>query len=247
MDQGRGQEPTGFLLGDPFQLPPVSGAGFFTKGEPDLLLTEVHRQARDNPIIRLSMDIRAGKRLLPGTFGESRVIMREKLTSYDVLKADQVIVGKNATRQRYNERIRDLRFGAKHPTPVKGEKLICLKNRRPLGLLNGGMWEAADVKQEADGIVKLHIEPLDDDGGARECDVAVPLQFFQGREAELDPQTRRYCEEFTFGHAITCHKAQGSQWDNVVIFDEGGVFRQDAARWRYTAITRAAKQMTVVI
>ena len=234
------------VLGDPFQLPPVSGSGYFTSGEPDMLLTEVHRQARDNPIIRLSMDIREGKRLQPGSFGASSVIRRETLTARDVLEADQVIVGRNATRQRYNERIRELRFGAKEPVPVKGERLICLKNKRPLGLLNGGMWETKKVSRQND-MVKLRLDPLDEAGSAKACDVTVPVAFFEGREQELDRETRRFCEEFTFGHAITCHKAQGSQWDKVIIFDEGGAFREQAARWRYTAVTRAAKQMTVVL
>ena len=46
------------VLGDPAQLPPVEDAGFFTNGQPDIMLSEVHRQAADNPIIRLSMDVR---------------------------------------------------------------------------------------------------------------------------------------------------------------------------------------------
>src|SRR3954469_6095078 len=54
------------VLGDPAQLPPIQGGGFFTDAKPDVMLTEVHRQARDNPIVRLSMDIREGKRLSPG-------------------------------------------------------------------------------------------------------------------------------------------------------------------------------------
>ena len=54
------------VLGDPFQLPPVQGAGFFTMAEPDIMLTEIHRQARDNPIIRMSVDIREGEYLENG-------------------------------------------------------------------------------------------------------------------------------------------------------------------------------------
>src|SRR6187549_1237037 len=49
------------VLGDPAQLPPIQGGGYFTGSEPDAMLTEVHRQAADNPIIRLSMDIREGR------------------------------------------------------------------------------------------------------------------------------------------------------------------------------------------
>ena len=48
------------VLGDPAQLPPVKGGGFFTDADPDFMLTEIHRQAADNPIIRLSMNIREG-------------------------------------------------------------------------------------------------------------------------------------------------------------------------------------------
>src|ERR1700730_13716734 len=51
------------VLGDPAQLPPIQGGGFFTEAEPNVMLTEVHRQARDNPIIRLSMHVRAGEQL----------------------------------------------------------------------------------------------------------------------------------------------------------------------------------------
>ena len=62
------------VLGDPAQLPPIKGGGFFTEAEPDAMLTDVHRQAADNPIIRLSMLIRDGGRLTPGRYGQSRII-----------------------------------------------------------------------------------------------------------------------------------------------------------------------------
>jgi exodeoxyribonuclease-5 len=42
------------------------------------------------------------------------------------------------------------------------------------------------------------------------------------------------------------HKAQGSQWDNIVLFDESWAFREFRDRWLYTGITRAAKTLTLV-
>jgi exodeoxyribonuclease-5 len=42
------------------------------------------------------------------------------------------------------------------------------------------------------------------------------------------------------------HKAQGSQWDDVVLFDESFAFPEHRARWLYTGITRAAKRLTIV-
>src|ERR1700754_4253467 len=62
------------VLGDPAQLPPIQGGGFFTEVEPDAMLTEVHRQAENDPIVRLSMEIREGKRLTLGDYGETQVV-----------------------------------------------------------------------------------------------------------------------------------------------------------------------------
>src|SRR5215468_8528927 len=127
------------VLGDPAQLPPIQGGGYFTDAEPDAMLTEVHRQARDNPIVRLSMDIRAGRRLIPGEYGETQVVTRVTLDPQRVIDADQVLVGRNATRRAYNARLR-LRRGFDGALPVAGDKLVCLRNNRRKGLLNGGLW-----------------------------------------------------------------------------------------------------------
>lgn len=64
---------------------------------------------------------------------------------------------------------------------------------------------------------------------------------------EVPLDVRRSMDEMTFGYTITCHKAQGSQWPNVFIFDESHVFREDRAKHLYTAITRAAERVTVVL
>src|SRR3954470_22565877 len=97
------------VLGDPAQLPPIQGGGFFTDAEPDVMLTEVHRQAQDDPIVRLSMEIRAGNALTEGDYGLTQVVRRGALDPERVLEADQVLVGRNATRRAYNTRMRERR------------------------------------------------------------------------------------------------------------------------------------------
>jgi exodeoxyribonuclease-5 len=77
-------------------------------------------------------------------------------------------------------------------------------------------------------------------------DVSVHKAFFDGAEEEVPLILRRESDEFTFGYALTVHKAQGSQWDDVVLFDESFAFREHRARWLYTALTRAAERVTVV-
>jgi exodeoxyribonuclease-5 len=46
---------------------------------------------------------------------------------------------------------------------------------------------------------------------------------------------------------LTVHKSQGSQWDDVVLFDESFAFQESRARWLYTGVTRAAKRLSIVV
>src|SRR3989440_7161280 len=124
------------VLGDPAQLPPIAGGGFFTDAEPDAMLTEVHRQAQDDPIVRLSMQVRAGERLEPGEYGQSEVISRKELDPERVMQTDQVLVGRNNTRRAYNMRIRQ-KQQIEELLPVAGDKLVCLRNNRKEGLVTG--------------------------------------------------------------------------------------------------------------
>src|SRR5436305_8555245 len=112
------------VLGDPAQLPPIAGGGFFTNVEPDAMLTEVHRQAQNDPIVRMSMDIREGRALEIGRYGESEVVSRSSLDPDRVMRADQVLVGRNNTRRAYNMRVRQ-KQNSEDPLPVAGDQLLC--------------------------------------------------------------------------------------------------------------------------
>lgn len=233
------------VLGDPFQLPPVQGTGYFMSDEPDLMLTEIHRQAADNPIIRMSMTVREGGTLDYGAYGESQVIRRNDVDTQNVLDADQVLVGRNKTRTAYNERLRELK-SLPGTTPVMGDKIVCLRNNPKLRLLNGQTFFVTDVKARNSGKLKLTIVPDDAGSSGKELEVTTHRNFFLGSEDELSWAQRRSLDEFTYGYCLTVHKAQGSQWDNVFMFDESYVFREDSKRWLYTGLTRAAEKITLV-
>jgi exodeoxyribonuclease-5 len=232
------------VLGDPAQLPPVKGAGYFTEHAPDAMLTEVHRQAAGDPIIRLSIAVREGGRLERGEWGTTRVIDRREIDAETILKADQVLVGLNKSRRGYNGRIRQL-LGFRDPMPGVGERLVCLRNDKTKGLLNGGLFTVKIARGEKGGNVELDVSPEDE--AKRSVRVSVPREFFEGREEELSFATRRKSDEFDYGYVLTVHKSQGSQWDDVVLFDESYAFREHRARWLYTGLTRAAKRLTVVM
>jgi exodeoxyribonuclease V len=232
------------VLGDPAQLPPVKGGGYFTQAEPDVMLTEVHRQAQDNPIIHLSMKVREGGRLEPGAYGGSRVIRRREIDAGTVMQADQVLVGMNRTRRLYNTRLRELN-GYRDPMPAAGEKLVCLRNDKTKGLLNGGTWTIQTLRPPLNNFIRMDVMP-DGESRRRPVEVSVLRDFFEGKEEEIPFVLRRESDEFTYGYALTVHKAQGSQWDDLVLFDESYAFREHRSRWLYTGLTRAAERITVV-
>ena len=248
------------VLGDPFQLPPISGEGFFTSQAPDILLTEIHRQAADNPIIRLSMDIREGRVLQPGQYGESLVVRQRGIDKDSlramVLAANQLLCGRNITRQNFNRRVRELRGIEGQPEawmPTVGDRLVCLKNNRTKGLLNGGLWTVNKVSIKRDRLYDekskfvMKVASLDDPAAIIPVDVETPFPYFRGLEKEMDWRDRKKADEFCHGYALTVHKSQGSQWDNVLIFDESSVFRDTAPNHLYTGVTRAAEKVTVVV
>ena len=234
------------VLGDPGQLPPVSGGGFFTEHEPDILLEEVHRQARDNPIIDIAQSVREGRQIMLGDYGEgARIISKSDVTSELVLDADQVLVGTNRTRRRYNLRLRELK-GFDGPLPAAGDKLVCLRNDNTKGLLNGSLWQVTSAPRTVKNAMNLLVRAEDEGIERSTAKIKVLKSVFEQPGIEIPWQTKRRHDDFDYGYALTVHKAQGSQWDEVVLFDESYAFREHAQRWLYTAVTRAAKRLTIV-
>lgn len=235
------------VMGDPGQLPPPKGLGYFTPPniKPDVMLTEIHRQSEDSAILtaatkaRQNIPLRFGR---DGIYGEMAVIPRARLTTEQVLSADLIIVGTNKTRRTYNQRIRELK-GFKG-WPKQGERLICLKNNRALNFQNGGLFEVIEdaVYIALDDQLCVKVKNLNTD-----VIVECNMWAFHFRDEEPSRPWWEYDSacEFYYGYAITCHKAQGSQANHVLVIDESKYFRADASKWLYTAITRAARSCII--
>ena len=139
------------VLGDPGQLPPIKGDGAFTDADPDVMLTDIHRQAETSAIIRLATMARQGEPIGFGRYDDHVWKMRKlDVTPEQALRGGQVICGMNATRLQLNNAMRRAAgFGAGGWLPTgPGEKIICLKNRNDLGLVNGMFLDLTEVKDE---------------------------------------------------------------------------------------------------
>ena len=240
------------VLGDPGQLPPVGGAGYFVNQTPDVLLTDIHRQAADNPIIRLARAVREGEVLSPGVYGDSVILKKgEKPTKEDFLTYDMTICGRNATRQSLNQTMRRFKkyFQESPEHPLPGERVIALKNDNMRGILNGTLYEVH--RTEIDRIGKnfgMDLKNLDFGDGKSFTYVRTRDEFFDGTDTtKMDWRILSNTNHFDYGYCVSCHKAQGSQWGSVLIFDESYCFREDWNRWLYTAITRAADKFKMVV
>lgn len=259
-------------LGDPAQLPPVDGGGYFINAPADYLLTDIHRSALDSPVTRIATTIRNSQPGQPGQRdygiagrdGDSG--RREQLTMDELLSFDQILVGRNATRWQAVHLMRALR-GLQGQRPVAGDKVICLANSGEAQVFNGQQFEVLDSRP-GDRDDRYWLTVRDDDGLERDLTAwAAGFRDLEG-EKQAKRDGRGTVVAATFAHAITTHKSQGSQWPRVLVVDEASVFygaalreaekagmSRDAAvaeahlngcRWLYTATTRASQQAVIV-
>lgn len=246
-------------LGDPGQLPPIDGISSILNC-PHVMLEEVMRQAQDNPIIRLSMDIRAGKWIDYGGPKECRIMSKEKVSDKLLLGADQVLCGKNATRHDLNDRMRYIKFGTQRSDgPVACDKIICLHNEwQTLGnngdpLVNGMIGIVNNIELGRDELYdpKMKADFLSDNGGAY-TNLQMDYKIFTDKESTINKENWwRYKDlprpyEFDYAYAVTVHKFQGSEAEKVVVYDEWLGDKDYHAKWLYTAVTRASKMLVVV-
>ncbi len=213
--------------------------------EPQIVLQKIHRQAEDSPIISLANAVRNGTPLLPLEKPNLTVRRTAGITMRELVDFDQVICATNAKRTDLNGKFRDVQARPRNAI-VAGDKLICLRNNMSYGVFNGMLlfvdsilddqplfWRC-DLRDETGKLFpKLPVwkEPFQKDIGK---DFTIPKTGYK------DPPMV-YCD---FGYVITCHKAQGSEWDKVLVFDQYMPPKiWDMKRWRYTAITRAAKEL----
>ncbi len=246
------------VLGDPGQLPPVKGGdGAFTAQVPDIMLEEIHRQALDSPIIRLATMARLGQSIAMGKYGETVYkLNKNNISASQLLNADQVICGLNATRYQLNAAMRAVAGFGRHgylPTSAvengRKEKIICLKNMNSVGLVNGMFIELDNVEEIDDWSMSAEVTGEDGQNFGDNFSI-YKGEFLNHYEmdkerSDRDWQVKKGMVESTYGWAITGHKSQGSQWRNVLVYDDH--WGRGAARkqWLYTAITRAENGLVI--
>lgn len=228
------------FLGDPAQLPPISGDCPIV---PNHELTEIHRQAEGSPIIRAATKVRNGEKLRHCKDGDFNYVRRHEVKNLKSLmqKMDQVICGYNVTRKTINGMLM-LNQGGDSMLPLAGDKMICLKNARDVPLFNGLIGEATQ-----DGFKPTHTsETYEIEFNGERCTAYYPDLL-----PEAAPLGRaaydRGIQRFDYAYAITAHKAQGSEFDKLIVLNEPvGRTAEDKQKWLYTAITRGRQKVNLI-
>lgn len=258
-------------LGDPFQLPPVDkDEDNHLLDNPHIFLDEVMRQAQESEIIRVTMDIRNHKPLSLMDGNEVKILTKADLSTGMMQWADQILVGTNQMRVALNNQMRELL--GRGDAPEDGDKVICLRNYWSIlaenedPLVNGTIGYLQDSFESFNqlpwrmGGQKIYTIQGNflSDGGALYKDLDMDKKLILTGEKSLDwktiwklnsnPKTSMLVPlEFTYGYAITGHKAQGSEWDKVLVVEERFPFeKEEHARWLYTCATRASEKLVLV-
>jgi exodeoxyribonuclease-5 len=209
------------------------------------------------------MQVRNGKPLQFGGDKFCRVIESDRVSDKLLLGADQIIVGKNATRHKINEQVRQLKWGEQYTEqPLNGEKVICLKNYWGIlssqgePAINGMIGQLNNINYRESILLKDFFEKemvadfsIGDKNTFSELFMDYKL-FTDGQQTINSENWKKYRTIpkpylFDYAYCITCHKSQGSEFNKVLVFDEY-LRGTNHAMWLYTAATRAKKKLIIV-
>jgi exodeoxyribonuclease-5 len=243
-------------FGDHGQLPPI-GDSFNLMEKPMLRLEKIHRQADGNPIIHLATLARTGEeipfkdfsskiRKLPRYSEEAAGVTDRYFSQFtpDTL----ILCGSNKTRVILNQRIRNS-MGTEILTPRNGDRVVCLKNNyenKDGHIYNGMIGNITEISPEGDHWYQASVD-FPDDGKTYQGKISK--YTFNSEKTVETVKGLHYSkigDRFDFGYALTVHKAQGSQAKRAIVFDESFLFRDNAHRWLYTAITRAEEELYIL-
>lgn len=267
--------PTLVLFGDPAQLAPVGQSGemvFDRLGETrKLILHRIHRQTEGNPILDLAHALGDDSlrfddfedMVRDAARRDDRVVWAERVDA-DLMGRSPVLVWRNQTRIRLINAFRSV-HGAPEDQLLPGEPLICdgielpLKHRKKrIDLEARGLIKGAQViylgPGTRPGFARLHVMGAEDPQLSAASIIKIEKP---GEEEPFIPAAATMGAAFLHGAAVTIHKAQGSQWEQVQVFAPDIYAAAQSNRseaglplWKrlaYVAITRAEKRLLWVV
>ena len=249
-------------LGDANQLTPIFGKRFFL-ANPDCTLQTILRQKKGSPILELASRIYVYKYKRPSDifrdinpYGENvQFIPINNYNFNELITYDMIICKSNRTRQEMIDLLRYDIYKRTEDFPVVGDRLICRKNEwgntitdDKIPLFNGmtGIVENVDFSSITPNKVAIDFKP--DLINASFMNLTIDRKYINTpcyKDRLINSWKSSY-SLFQYSYAITCHLAQGSQYNSVCIIFPNYKFNDDDRRWLYTAVTRAVNNVIIL-
>ena len=225
------------FVGDHGQLPPIGNTKFNIMSSPDYKLETIHRNA--GIIAHFADHLRQGKSAFDFKCynDDVKIMKKQDAILSDLISVEQIICAYNKTRIFLNNKIRSYLKLSDHPSIE--DKIIVLKNNRTHGVFNGQQ-----------GIIKNIIH------NGKNSSVDLQFDGWLAKKLRFAPETfnlekipqdlldyyKNDAIMMDYAYAITCHKAQGDQFESIAVFEEpSSLWEQN--RWNYTAASRAESKI----
>ena len=240
--------------GDTGQLPPIGGGPAFLTGNNIHHLTEIMRQAMDNPIIYIAHRARKGLPIHCGMYGNRLLVIDEDdFTDRMLVNVGNVICGTNKSRDYFNRKTRDL-LNIKSELPLYGERIICRNNNwnieiDNIALANGltGVVSSPYSINSFDGQT-FNIDFLPDLATTPFKTVNVDYKYLIAPydvRNQMKNSPFSVGEKFEFAYALTTHLSQGAEFPCGIYYEE--FLRQNIQnQLNYTGITRFKEYLIYV-
>lgn len=236
------------FVGDPFQLPPVSGEAWFQTCDPSVHLNEIVRTAADSEITLFATMLRQQDPTWKKHSWKREVTLIDRQTALGLdnvwTAADVVLAHQNITCDKYNSFLRMVKRLTNDADPIRpmcGDRLLAWQAIKDAGITKSDTYDVLAAGPVNGGYVVRLCSPLTGQMSLVAVNKAMLLQQMTGIQV-------KNTFPFSYGHCITGHKSQGSEWDHVVVLAHDKNRRhEDYWNWLYTACTRARKRLTVVI
>lgn len=258
------------LIGDDGQLSPVGDEGLpSVLSNPDCVLKTIHRQALNNPVLEFASLVRSGgdwrgmlrsskdERLQKvSAAGLSMYVSERFKDRLDKPAAEDplLLCGTNRMKKILNSAAR---IWLKDEVLVPGDRVVCLKNAYLSGALlaNGFFGQVTSVIESRNPMqVRANISLPDEDLDLVEAILCKPQLTEDRTYSKLDevPGDNFSWEDvgllFSHGYALTGHRAQGGQRDEVIIYVEDFCKSdKEFRRWLYSTATRCIRSLKVAL
>ena len=259
------------LIGDGMQLPPIKSKDVFAETKTDIFLDEVHRVAKENPIINLATHIREGGRNFKQFEDGEHLLVANKFHEEVVKNSHKYthICYNNNLRRTINAKVR-AKLGFTENKIYEGEPVISLSNIRDrtggfggkILAFNGEIFSAVKnigISQDLAGLSIIYVKRATGNVHSFNSFKFWNKDFWKYHDSEKFEQDfvriwkclplKADIYPFDFAYCLTAHKAQGSEFDATMVWDQSSAVRGgiiDQTRWLYTAATRSKEKLVIV-